>query len=272
MTRKTGLLEFKGSPKQMPHGSLFDANCRLGNSEFSISGAPTTGTELIAEMDRLGIYEALVHHAWASGYSPMLGNRMLLEELDGHSRLHGCWAAMPHHTQEIDSPKEFVETMLVSSVRAVRLWPTVHRYSLADWSIDGLFGEFNLHRIPVFLDFNRAHWAENVTDYDQVARLCRTFPDVPVILVREGIGSTRFLYPLLGRFSNLHLEISYYQASGGLADICRKFGARRLLFGTGMSEYAGGPAIAMLQYSEISEEECCRIAGDNLRELLAEVK
>jgi predicted TIM-barrel fold metal-dependent hydrolase len=172
----------------------------------------------------------------------------------------------------MDPPVALVRQALSEGIRAVRLFPRLHRFSLAEWSADELFAEVEQHRIPVLLDFGRTHWAEDVVDYGQVARICATFPGLPLVLTREGIGSVRHLYPLLERFPNLHLDISYYQASGGLADIARRFGARRLLFGTGLPEYSGGPAIAMVCYADLSEEDKRRIAGDNLRNLLSGVK
>jgi predicted TIM-barrel fold metal-dependent hydrolase len=102
-------------------------------------------------------------------------------------------------------------------------------------------------------------------------RICKTFSDLPVILVREGIGSTRYLYPMLERLPNLFLEVSYYQASGGLSSVARRFGAGRLLFGTGLPEYSAGPAVAMLYHADLSAEEKKLVAGDNLRHLLGAV-
>jgi predicted TIM-barrel fold metal-dependent hydrolase len=251
---------------------LFDAHCHLGPSNLTISGAPATVLDLTQEMDRLGIAEALVYHAAAAGYDPEFGNAQLMKELRATSRMRACWVVMPHYTGEMANPGALVHRMLAAGTRAVRMFPTSHRFSLGDWTVDELLGELNDHRVPVFVDFGRSHWAEEVVDYDRVARICRKFPSLPVVLVREGIGSSRYIYPLLNRFENFLLEISYYQPSGGVADICRRFGAGRLLFGTGLPAYAGGPAISMLYFADISFEEKKRVGGDNLRNLLEAVK
>ncbi len=50
-----------------------------------------------------------------------------------------------------------------------------------------------------------------------------------------------------------------------------RFGAERLLFGTRLPYFTPGSAIGMLSYAGISEAERTRIAGDNLRNLLARV-
>ena len=252
--------------------SLFDANCQLGPSNVTVTAAPTSAVEFEAELDRCGIAEALLYHSSAGGYSPSVGNATLSAAISAIRRLHGSWIVLPHHTEEMPPPDLLVERALVTGIRAVRMFPARHRFLLSDWSVDKLLEKLSEHRLPLFLDYDRTHWAEDVVDYDSVFRICKQFPTLPLILVREGIGSARYLYPLLERFDNLHLETSYYQAPCGLEDISRKFGAKRLLFGTGLPTYEAGPAISMLLCSEISPEEKRMVAGGNLRSLLDSVR
>jgi hypothetical protein len=248
--------------------NLFDANCWLGPSTLSVATAPVTVFDLLGEMKRVGIAEALVCHANAAGYSPSLGNQELVRELQTTPSLHPCCVVMPDDTGEMEPPRTLVPNLIAAGVRAVRMLPRLHRFSLSAWSVDELLSELEEHRIPLFLDFGRLHWLEEVVDYDQTVRICSVFRNLPLILVREGIGSTRYIYPILEKFSNFFLELSYYQVAGGIADVCRKFGAHRLLFGSGLTEYAAGPAVAMLRHAEVSVDEKKTIAGDNLRRLL----
>ncbi len=251
---------------------LFDANCQLGPSDFSVSGSPTSATELTEEMDNRGISEALVYHATASGYNPGIGNARLAGEISGIPRLHASWVVLPHYTDEMETPDSLVKAAMATGARSVRMFPARHRFLLSDWSANELLEKLSEHRLPLFLDYERTHWAQNVVDYDSVYRICKEFPYLPLILVREGIGSARYLYPLLERFGNLHVEISYYQPPRGIEDISKKFGANHLLFGTGLPIYEAGPVISMLFYSDIALEEKRMIAGDNLRSLLHAVR
>jgi hypothetical protein len=261
-----------GNDAQIRGLLLFDGNCQLGPSDFTVSGAPTSVAQLTAEMDHRGIAEALVYHAAAGGYNPGVGNATLTAEISGTPRLHGCWVVFPHHTGEMPAPDLLVESALAAGIRAVRMFPVRHRFLLTDWSAGELLEKLNAHRLPLFLDYERTHWGENVVDYGSVFRICKDFPSLPVILAREGIGSARYLYPLLEKFDNLHIEISYYQPPCGLEDISRRFGAKHLLFGTGLPTYEAGPVISMLLCSEISSEQKQMVAGDNLRRLLSAVR
>lgn len=251
---------------------LFDANCQLGVSDFTVSGAPASVTELTAEMDNRGIAESLIYHSLASSYSPPIGNSLVLSEISKDQRLHGCWVVIPSHTNELQPPKLLVEAALQAGIRAVRMFPSRHRFLLSDWNVNELLVKLDEHRVPLFLDYDRTHWAQKVVDYDAVFRICKDFPCLPLVLVREAIGSARYLYPLLEKFDNLLLEISYYQAPCGLEDISQRFGVKHLLFGTGLPTYEAGPVIAMLLCSNISSEEKRMIAGDNLRSLLQGVR
>src|SRR5437868_1825276 len=69
---------------------LFDANCCLGTSNLAQSSLPLSPMELLEEMDRYGISDALVYHAWAECYSTSIGNEKLLNEIAFHPRLHAC--------------------------------------------------------------------------------------------------------------------------------------------------------------------------------------
>src|SRR5262249_51902474 len=163
----------------------------------------------------------------AAGYAPSFGNSCLAAETGLSKRLHPCWAVMPHHTAEMERPADLVQSLTRAGVRAVRMFPRLHRYSLAEWSAGALLSELAARAIVTCLDFHRSHWAEEVVDYDAVASICEQHPALPVVLMREGIGSPRYLYPLLNRFENFYIELSYYQAAGGVAAIARRFGAHR---------------------------------------------
>jgi len=56
----------------------------------------------------------------------------------------------------------------------------------------------------------------------------------------------------------------------GLEDICERFGARRLLFGTGYPQFALGPAITMIASAQISNHDKQLIASGNMRRLIEE--
>src|SRR5688572_28948638 len=98
--------------------ALFDCKCLLGRRSIHTPlGMPATADELLAEMDRLGIAEALVYHGMALDGHPYEGNQRLLREIAAHPRLHPCWVLLPT-AGEMPPPGELVAQMRARGVRA----------------------------------------------------------------------------------------------------------------------------------------------------------
>ena len=247
---------------------LFDASCMVGRSAVRQPGAVTDPGELVAALRSVGIGEALVFHAAAAEYDRAIGNERLLLEAAGHPALHPCWVLGPHQTGELPPPGEVVPAMLRAGVRAVRLCPHDHKYRFRPWNIGSLLERLETYRVPVWVDFGIRSWTDEFIDWEGLVEVCTTFPALPVILVRAGIGSDRLLFPAMERCPNLLIETSYYTVHRGIEVVAATFGASRLLFGTGLPTRAPGPAITALTYALISDEDRRRIAAGNLRALL----
>jgi predicted TIM-barrel fold metal-dependent hydrolase len=115
--------------------------------------------------------------------------------------------------------------------------------------------------LPTFIDLDQ-------TDFEAVAAVCQQYSLLPLVLLRVGYRTCRYLYPLLEKHPNLHLDISLFQAHGAIEEVCERFGPDRLLFATGLPVVAPGPAIAQVTYADISEEQKSLLAGGNLSRLL----
>ena len=246
--------------------SFFDSNCVIGKRSIRRSGRVGEAEfysleSLLAEMDYAGVDDALVYHSLAKEYDPMLGNRKLMDEISGHKRLHPCWVVMPHGTGEMSCPEVLVGKMLEQNVRAVRLFPSDHLFSLADWCSGELLKELEECNMVVIIDIDQVGW-------DGLHGLCSRYPKLSVIITNLSYRINRYLYPLLEKFEHLHIETSGYQNHKGVETLCTRFGAERIIFGTRMPYYTPGPAMTMINYSLINTKEKEMIAGGNLRHLL----
>jgi len=250
--------------------NIFDANCMLGRRSIHTPlGTPITAPQLVAEMDRLGIGEALVYHGMALDGHPAEGNARLMREIDGHSRLHPCWVLLPN-IGEMPAPAELIAQMKAQNVRAARLCPVRHRYLLTQANVGDLLAVLEAARIPLFVDFDMVRWSEEKTDWRGLDDLCARYPQLPFIVVGEGMGAPRRVFPLWQRHHNLYLETSYYQVHQGLSDVAQRFGAGRLLFGSGLPERAPGPPLTLLRHDFLDDAESTAISGSTLRHLLAQ--
>jgi hypothetical protein len=228
---------------------------RVHEAEFYSLG------DLLGEMDYAAINDALVYHSLAKEYSPMMGNRKLVDEIRAYHRLHPCWVLMPDGTGEMPSPKSLVDEMLENGVKAARLFPSDHLFSLSEWCSDKLLAELEKRGIVVIIEIDQIGW-------DGLHSLCCRYTELPVIIANLNYRVNRYLYPLLEKFKNLYVEISGYQMHRGLEAVCQRFGCERLIFGSRMPYFTPGPGVSMVNYSLISDAQKEMIAGDNLRRLL----
>jgi predicted TIM-barrel fold metal-dependent hydrolase len=248
---------------------LFDANVLLGVLPSAVRppGAPEDVAGLLATMDAYGVGRALATHTLAKWHHPPAGNARLTEEVAGHDRLTACWVVLPAATGEVPPEAAQVAALLAAGARAARLCPVLHRLSLEPWEVDPLLAALAARRVPLLLDFDSTHWSEP-RPWAAVERACRAHPHLPVVLLREPQANLRTLLPLLERCPNLVLETSYFQAHDGLALLAERFGAHRLVFGTGTPVWDPALPVTGLAYAGLTPPDLAAVAGGTLQALL----
>jgi len=239
---------------------FMDCNCRVGDFEAVEESYFTDLDGLLAEMDYLGIAQALVMHTWASRWSPRLGNEKLDETIADEDNLYPCYVALPSATDELAEPGEFA-THVREQNGAVRLFPADHQWDLADWCADSLLAALDAEAVTTLIDIGQTNWS-------QVAAVLERYTKLPLIIMATSYRINRHIYPLFEKYDNLYLESHTYQTPWGIEDISRRFGADRLIFGTSLPEMEGGAAIGQVLYADLSAEDKAKIAGGNLRRLL----
>jgi hypothetical protein len=242
---------------------VLDCCLTYGRPAVPVGRPYLSSEEVISEMDRLGIAEC-----WCTGWralenSAVLGNRMLGDELAGSGRLHPVWVVLPPGTDETPAPRDLLAEMRDAGVGLVRAEPGRHGYSLEEWCCGQLWAALEDGRVPVLLSSDR---------WGQIDAMLSAHPGLPVILTGTGYRANRVLYPLLDGHANLRLEISTYLTNEGLRDVAARFGAERLIYGSGSPTVCPEEALGTLNYSGLSDAEKSAVAGGNLRALLAEAR
>ena len=111
----------------------------------------------VAQLDRLGIEQALVHHSTAWLYDPALGNGRLLRRSRA-SRGFALLRARPARDGELGDPAELSGTLAAAGVRAVRVYPRDHGWTLAGAESELLFRTVAEAGLPVFVDLVQTDW------------------------------------------------------------------------------------------------------------------
>lgn len=250
---------------------LFDCNCMLGPQRAPQPGAPATVTELLAEMDRLGIAEALVYHSHARYEGPAAGNARLLEEIAGQPRLHPCWVLVPRHAGELPAGDELLDAMRAAGVRAARVFPDEHFFSLDPWCFGDTLAALAEAHVPLIVDWGKTHWSQALRGWESMQRVAAAYPELPLIPVREGMAIDRFVGALIEQGPGLHLEVSYYNGHRAIETFVANYGVGRLLFGTGLPFFDPALAIGIVATAGLPAAQAQAIAGGNLRRLLGGV-
>ncbi len=238
-----------------------DVNCMVGPWPTETPVYETVDG-LLAEMKRLGIARSLVAHTTALTYDPRYGNRRLTQEIAGHDELWPCWVLLPTACGEMGSPTELLMEMAAARVRAVRLYPREHSFSLDDWQCQPLLRMLESRGYPILLSLDQTNWG-------QIDRLCATYRALPWIVTGVNYRQLRPLCALLPRHDNLYVDLSTFSPYLGVEEVINNVGSVPLIFGTSLPlEDPGGP-LARLAYADISKADREAIAHRNLERLLA---
>lgn len=240
---------------------FFDCNCQIGRPGTPVMGGPVTAQEIIDRLKPMGIRRALVYSALSKELHPAEGNAAVLEEVKG-TELAPCWSALPPATRELGTPDQLIKQMRANRVGALRLFPSTHSYNLSEWCMGTLYEALEADRVPILVEMAQ-------TSFDQIASALAAFPKLRMVILRPAYRIDRMLYPLMERYEHLCVDTSNYVVSGGIEEVCRRFGSHRLLFGTAMPYYEPGAAVSSVTYAEIDDEDKQAIAGGNLDDLLA---
>ena len=108
-------------------------------------------------------------------------------------------------------------------------------------------------------------------DWQGIDWLCGAYPDLRVVLLNTGYRVLRPLFALLDAHSDLYLDMSTLSNFFGIETACARFGAERLVFGSGEPRIEGAGPVSALNYTALTDAELKGISSGNLERLLEEV-
>ena len=240
---------------------FFDSNCVVGESRNRSYGVSYNLENLLYKMDLYGIDKAMVYHFAAKEYEAKYGNDALMEEIKDTPNLYPVWVVMHHHTDEFHEPLELIELLRQKNIKAVKIYPDTAQFSVEKWNCGALFSALEANKTLLLMDADQLAVSE-------LHRMLSDYPALNVVLTAVGYRMDRNLQALMKIFSRLFVETYGYKVNDGIEVICEKFGAHRLVFGSGMPVFSGGSAVSMIRYARISDDEKRMIAYENLKNLL----
>ncbi len=241
-----------------------DVNCAIGRGvdrKLKFESAD----ELVSYLRKYHIARGMVTSLMAANWNLRDGNEWLLKQADGREELSPCVVLSSHlGTSELPSADELRVWLKRHGVKSVRLYPAAGNYQLDGFYAGALLELMDELRMPLLID-----WGEiNTVTFPQA---CADFPHIPFVLLGAGFRVSRLMYPLLEKRHNVFFDICKFADYGLLEEIVMKFGAERLLFGSGMPMSNPGGAITRVCLAEIADKEKVAILGGNWRRIEKEV-
>ncbi len=250
---------------RLPPFEFFDVHVSLGRPNIPKYRFAEAADGMVADLAAVGIAGGLVRHYFGQEGHPVAGNRMLVDAVAGARGFEPLWAVMPQWTGEFAQPGEIAGQMRAAKARAAIAYPATQGFATRPTVMGPLLDALEVARIPLFLPAGEA-------DLRAVEKIARRHPALPVVVMELAQASARDLYAMLDALDNVYVEISGFMLHAGIEDVCRRFGAERLIFGTHYPLYNPACAVAAVLYADISDGEKAKIAAGNAKRLLEEVR
>ncbi|GAB2650347.1 amidohydrolase family protein [Kribbella swartbergensis] len=201
---------------------------------------------LVDELDRLAIDAACVVHSLSLHYDPVMP-----VGVPSHPRLFGVPVVVP-------GP---LGTPAPSDARLVRMCPAEHRFTMTGPQGLGLARELAERNITVLLGWES-------TSPGGIHHLASEVPSLRIVLINTGYRALRELAELMDAHREVRVDTSGLCGHLQVEWTANRYGAHRVLFGTGAPETDDAGPRFQLDHLELPETDVELIAGGNVLELL----
>lgn len=252
---------------------FLDLSVVLGRPGVPSAGYYCEKEDVLREMKRLGIKNALTYHITAKGYQSVYGNERLIEEIGETDELFTSWVLVPDEEEMGCSPSQFVIKLQENNVKAVRLFPASQsnaavstRYAFSKWFYGDFMEALKKDRVPVILSFNPHRRAE--PEWDKIFTVASEYPNLPIILTDVFTRATWSLVKLMKLKSNIYVQTTGLCLQRQLEYMVNKLGPERFIAGSNYPDMHLGAMIAQVYLANMTYEQKKLIAGDNARCLM----
>jgi predicted TIM-barrel fold metal-dependent hydrolase len=240
---------------------LLDIHASLGRHPAHDVGSGTPRA-LIRALDRYQVASAVVSHSLATHHDPAAGNARLLAEVADEPRLRACWTVLPSTCGELPDGPTLVTQARASGVVLLTARPASHGFDLVGPDLAALLNAAAEHGLPLLIDLTE-------TDWRALEDVAAAHPELWLILSNVGYRESRRLCGLLDRHPRVLVCTANLSGHLALEYLVDRFGAHRVVFGTGQPVRDPGEAVLRLLWSELGDADVRTVGGGTMRGLLA---
>ncbi|MHB1688223.1 MAG: amidohydrolase family protein [Ignavibacteriaceae bacterium] len=241
--------------------SFFDCNAFIGSHQNPYVDSPFELNMLEDTIKTSGLNGSLVYHSASVLYDASYGNKKLIEGTKNKSDLYLVWVAIPELCNSEKEAELFFSQIIENKISSIKIFPRYHNYNVCTGALDKLLSFLDGEKISLLVNQEEISW-------DEITYILGKFKNIPFLLQNTGYRMERFTIPFFNMYKNFYLDISRYQAHGGIEYLCSQFGSERIFFGSGMPLFSPEPIMMMINNANISLEEKQNISSKNLLRLL----
>ncbi|MBO5928775.1 MAG: amidohydrolase family protein [Clostridia bacterium] len=239
----------------------FNVNGCYGKGPYAQPDYPEL-SDLMASMDRLGVWQTIVSHNCARDLHPVYGNRYLIEDMKKHpeyaDRLVPAFSANPSMLVGNGELEHLESCFEAYPTAALVLSPVTNRFRFLE--INPILKRIKKYRPVVLVDVSEMNLS---VDLEDLIASANAFPELNFVIRKVMWWQLSICFNALNRTKNVYLDISWLHTRDAIKIVAEHVGPERLVFGLG-SKAHNGAALAGLAYARIPQEQRDCIAWDNL--------
>lgn len=222
-------------------------------------------SDLLNQMDRLGIWQTVAYHSNSCDLHPVVGSRFLFEDIENTpgaaERIIPAIAANPAMLAG-NGEMEYLEDCLKNKKAAcVVLFPVTNRFRMIEYR--RVFDRIKKYEPVILIDVTEM----TSEDLEDLANIAPKYPKLKFVLKEVMWWQFSRVLDLLHRTKNVYMDTSWVHTRDTLDIVCEQVGANRLIFGVGKKGH-NGAAIASLSWIDQEQSVKDQIAYDNFVSLL----
>lgn len=248
--------------------SAVDFNVMLGTS---IQGYRLEASELLEEMDRLGMRSAVLVPVRPAGYDYHAASRHVAEVRDLHPDRFYAFGRVDARLESAAAEAE--RCLDAMKLEGIFVHPWEDAISIASEQFDPVANVCQRRGVPLLV----ASGYPMVSEALQVASLARRWPQLTIVMTNgghiniSGLGQ-RSAWLALESLDNLYITTSGVYRQDFLEEVVDKLGAGKLLFASQAPLFDLDFELHRVLWAHITEESRARVLGGNARKLLGRTR